>query len=290
MRSYELSVGKLGLGLDFGALDLPITFPPGHKKFFQPVSISQAEISDKASINHLYLKYQTSFLDEDTDSIIFRSETWEFGKDESGNLIFFAPYQDPPCKVVVAQDYSSGFIYSKLLPSASKIMYPLQTLEIRIFSAWLATFGDLILHASGVLIGGRGYCFIGESGAGKSTLAATLAGSHDIEILGEDQVILRFLEGQFWIFGTPWHLDPARCSPLGAPLKKVFFLDRTLPEGVEVRKKVNGVTRVLQTAFVPYYLPEYLPGILDRLALLAERVPFYTLNYRLGTDPLPLIL
>lgn len=290
MRSYELSVSKLGVRLDFAALNLPIIFPPGHEKFFQPVSISQAELSVNVGINHLYLKYQTSFLGQLTDTMVFRSETWEFGKDGAGYQIFYAPYQVPPCKVVINQDYSSGYIYSKLSPSASEIMYPLQNLEIRIFSAWLATFGDLILHASGVLLKDGGYCFIGESGAGKSTLAATLAGFDEITILGEDQVILRYLDGRFWIFGTPWHLDPTMCSPLGAPLEKVFFLDRALPPGVESIKPAEGVTRVLQTAFVPYYLPEYLPGILDRLSLLAERVPFYSLSYRLGTDPLSLIL
>ena len=50
-----------------------------------------------------------------------------------------------------------------------------------------------------------------------------------------------------------------------------------------------GVARLLQTAFIPYYRPAAVAAILDRLALLAEHVPFHTLSYQLGEDVLELI-
>lgn len=222
--------------------------------------------------------------DSNADSLVYASSTWEFRKTAEGRLIFAAPYQEPPRRIVVAPDFSQGVIEGDFSRFAGSDFYPIQDLEIRLFTAWLAGRGDIVLHASGVMKDNKGYCFAGESGAGKSTLAAALATDPSLTILGEDQVILRYLDKRFWIFGTPWHLDPAMCSPGGVPLEKFFLLDRSLPPGTAPVRPGQGVTRVLQTAFIPYYLPEKLPAILDRLALLAEEVPIFSYNYLFGVD------
>jgi len=52
---------------------------------------------------------------------------------------------------------------------------------------------------------------------------------------------------------------------------------------------MDGIARLLQTAFIPYYRQDAMPTILERLSLLAEAVPFYTLSYRLGDDVMALI-
>ena len=165
----------------------------------------------------------------------------------------------------------------------------MKNIENRIFSAWLGSLGDIILHASGVIFDGKGYCFAGDPGAGKSTLAAALASDPGITVLGEDQVVLRYLKDRFWIFGAPWHLNPEMCSPEGIPLSKMFFLDRSLEPGAHLISPLDGITRILQTAFTPFYQPKWIPGILARLELLSQQVPFYNLSYQLGSDPVALI-
>lgn len=169
-------------------------------------------------------------------------------------------------------------------------IYPLRSIDIRIMVNWLAGFSDLILHASGVSVNGQGYCFLGESGAGKSTLVSALAKDDSVTILGEDQIILRYLDGQFWIYGTPWHERVEMCSPIGVPLKKMFFLNRIVEARIEPVSPSEGISRILQTAFVPYYLPEKLPGIIERLTLLSKELPFFCLSYKLGSDILPSII
>lgn len=217
------------------------------------------------------------------------NEIWELWLDKAGRYVFVAPRQSPPRRVVVDADFTSGEVLGDFATSNGQGLYPLQSLDIRLFANWLASFGDVILHAAGVAVDGRGYCFTASAGVGKSTLAASLSANTSVTVLGEDQVILRYLEGRFWIYGTPWHLDPAMCSPLGVPLEKLFFLERSIEQQVEPLISMEGITRLLQTAFIPYYRPEAVSTILDRLALLPEQVPFYTLSYRLGTDVLELI-
>ncbi|MDD4578075.1 MAG: hypothetical protein PHS75_05950 [Anaerolineaceae bacterium] len=137
---------------------------------------------------------------------------------------------------------------------------------------------------------GKGYCFLGESGRGKSTLVRSLARQEGLTVLGEDQVILRFLDGQFRIFGTPWHTDPNLCAALDAPLEKIFFLDREQPATIREMSSMEMASRMLQTAFVPWYRKDCLPLILERVGLLSENIRCLTLSYKLGQDGLQTLL
>ena len=89
--------------------------------------------------------------------------------------------------------------------------------------------------------------------------------------------------------GTPWHTNPDRCAPGGVPLRKVFFLDRAAKPGIRAIGHLEGVRRVMQDSFIPYYDREGVGRILDTLGRLAAQVPFYSLSYQLGSDVLRLI-
>jgi hypothetical protein len=266
-----------------------IIYSPCHEKFIQPVIYSQAENISPTNQHHLTLSLMNGSFTSPKETQIYQSTSWGLIRNEFSQYIFTSNDANPPLSAIIDNDFSHGLIIGEFRQPSGISFFSLGSIEIRIFSVWLATLGDVILHASGISSDGKGYCFIGESGAGKSTLAAGLAADPGVTVLGEDQVILRYLDGQFWIFGTPWHTDPKMCSPLGVPLEKIYFLDRSLSPGVSGLKPAHGVTNLLQTAFVPYYLHEYLPGILERLSLLAQRVPFFTLSYSLGSDPVLLL-
>ncbi len=215
------------------------------------------------------------------------AEGWQLWQDERERYVFVVPERSPPERqVTVDAGFHRGEVLGRLGNEgpAPEPQYPLEHIEIMLFANWLANSGELILHAAGVERDGRGYGFAGGSGSGKSTLAAACAQVPGSTVLGEDNLVLRCLEGRFWIFGTPWHLNPAMCSPLGAPLERLFFLDRTGAPGAHPCAPVDGIAQLLQSAFVPYYRPQAVSAILEHLTLLAEQVPFYTLHYELGTD------
>ena len=289
----HLTIAELVLHLEDSDCKQSITFPICHKEFIQPVVLPQAGFLRQpatpvfGSNGTLYLRLRCGEIPPHpvTDTPLLQTSSWELWRDVDGNMTFVSPSEPPPSQVTVSPDFNRGEVLVDLSTFSEKTFYPLRNLESRLFSAWLATTGDFIMHASGVSVDGAGYCFLGDSGAGKSTLAGILAQKPGVTVLGEDQVILRYLAGRFWIFGTPWHQNPQMCSPLGVPLKKMFFLDRSLPPGTEKLTPMDGVTRLLQIAIITYHLPQWLPGILDRLSLLADQIPFINLSYQLGTDP-----
>jgi hypothetical protein len=296
----RLRVANLQLCLDAVGTGIGIEVPAAYGKF----------LSDQAGSGLTLSVREGRMRESEAWSPLYApAETWQLWQDERGRYVFVPGCRDLPVRqITVDAGFELGEVIGKFSSQANRgeALYPLQGIDAMIYVNWLAEVGDLVLHAAGVEVGGRGTCFAGHPGAGKSTLAAALmvdpgraaeaattnATNGDtgaVVVLGEDNVILRYLEGRFWIFGTPWHLDPDRCDPRGVPLEKLFFLDRMLDPGVAPVGPLEGVARLLQTAFVPYYRPAAVSRILDRLALLSEQVPFYTLSYRLGADVLGLI-
>ena len=279
-----IRVAELGVWLDALGTGLRLAAPTGYARFVQ--SPGSARPDDL----QLAVRSETLPKGGPSGRRLALTETWELWQDDTGRLVFVAPRQSPPRWVTVDPGFRSGEILGDFRAELGAPQYPLQLIDIKLHANWLAERGDVMLHASGVAIDGRGYCFAAFSGIGKSTIAAALASDPSVTVLGEDQVVLRYLDGRFWIYGTPWHLNPAMCAPLGVPLEKLFLLDRSAPPGAAPCSPADGVTRLMQTAFVPYYRPAAVSAIMDRLALLAQQVPFRTLSYRLGTDPLPLVM
>jgi hypothetical protein len=283
-----LRVAGLGLWLDSRGSGVHLKFPASHAGFLETPMGAPGET---VRTGDLVLRVRKGHLpvQRDWPTRLCLTEIWELWLDEVGRYVFVAPRVTPPRWAVVDPDFAAGEVLGDFGSNNGEGTYPLKGLDIRIFANWLASKGDVLLHAAGVSFDGNGYAFVGSGGAGKSTLAAALGSNPSVTVLGEDQVVLRYLDDRFWIFGTPWHANPAFRSPQGVPLTKLFFLDRTAVSGVGFCGPTDGVARLLQTAFVPYCCPTALPGILDRMALLAGQVPFYTLSYPLGADVLKLI-
>lgn len=222
--------------------------------------------------------------------VLCKNEIWHLWLDEAGNFVFTQPKQKPQRWIIIDPDFQQGRIVGNFTEFNQRGVYPLQYIDIVIYSNWLANSGDLILHASGIAYGEEGYCFLGDSGTGKSTLVRDLAGSAGVTVLGEDQIILRKMDEQFFVFGTPWHETPEMCSPRGVPLKKIFFLDRNAPQTIDSVRDFDAVVNIMRTAFYPIYRPEAVEKILARLSSLPGAVGFYTLAYERGSNVLGTIV
>jgi hypothetical protein len=275
-----LNIAELAIWLDVQKSAINFPLPECHRQF----------ASERPQTSGLYLAILngTPGIKEDYLPIHTSSETWQLWQDSSGRYVFVLPDIAPPKRhIIVDPDFKTGVVIGEFFgfSDLDSIPYPLSNIEIKIFINWLAGFGDIVLHAVGIRMNEKGYCFLGTSGSGKSTLAAALTQIPGVEILGEDNIVLRYQNNQFYIYGTPWHLNSMMCSPNKVRLEKILFLDRTIEPGIEPCDPVQGITRILQTAFIPYYRHETLPGILQKLSLLSTEVPFELAHYQLGSDP-----
>lgn len=266
-----------------------LAYPPGHMNFINKNTAEGFPASAVLNDLDLCVVNNTSSHTSDALLSVCVNEIWELRRNPERDFVFIAPRNKPPATFIINKDFTKGCVYGEFQEKSERGTYPFQSIEMAIYVNWLAMYDDLILHAAGVSIDGKGMAFVGSSGAGKSTLARALAQEEGVRMLGEDQLVLRYLEGKFYIFGTPWHDYPEMCSPVGVPLEKIFLLDREVEQALTNRTPFEGITRLMQTAFIPYYRQDKLPTLIDRFSLLVERVPCFGLSYRLGSDILPVI-
>lgn len=266
--------------------------PPWHKGF--RAANNTAEVHQASAFSAeitLTLENQDLTADYSSDPVLCQTKIWQLNLDPQSQYVFTNPMQSLRRKLVVDEGFTKGRLLGDFKNPSQFGNYPMpQDLEIVFYANWLGTYGDLILHASGFALDGKGYAFAGPSGVGKSTLAGLLKDEPGVTVLGEDQLVLRLLGDTFWIFGTPWHENRSLCSPMGVPLEKLFFLEKNYENSLNRMSPLQGVTNLLQTAFVPYYRPEVVKKILDRLSILSQTISFNRISYVIGDDVLSRIL
>lgn len=287
MNVIKFIVGKVQFTIDCPDSSNLISLPTIYQRF----DIATAGIKTPADCD--LIRFQISLVQTlpafPVVTKLTSEPSWQVGLDQAGNYVFTFNRPLPERLLIMDPDFSSGTLYLQKTRAAEG-RFPLNTLDIIVYSNWLANRGDLLLHASGIAINKKGYAFVGRSGAGKSTLVAKLAEDRRVTVLGEDQVALRYFNGAYWIFGTPWHLNLDMCSPIGVPLQKIFFLDRFSDTPIGPVLPQEGFTRLMQTAFIPYYRPHQVSLIMDNLERLSLQIPFSLLAYQLGDDIIKIVL
>ncbi len=287
---FKLTIAQLEFLFELNITPNHPCFPICHKKFIAEQDVKDPFVDDNPDVLKLeIINSQIPDHKKGLDSIC-TNQVFKLWKNQQEEMIFEGQRKQAQRWVVINQAFSLGEIYWTYQTKEPLEPYPLMGLDMQIVVNWLANFGDIIMHASGIALDEQGYAFIGKAGSGKSTIVEALSFENGLRVLGEDQIILRYLNGQFWIFGTPWHERPEMCESIGVPLKKLFFLDRSKSETMSSITPFDGALEIMKTAFIPYYRKDRLSRIIDQITLLSQQISFHTLSYKLGSDVFSSIL
>ena len=225
---------------------------------------------------------------EQWDKLICRSKIWHLWQRGDDHLVFTNPSQPVFRQIIVQKDFGGGQLLGDFEAEPESLLLS-KELEIVFYVNWMGLYGDLLLHAAAIRIDDDGYAFVGLSGAGKSTLAQKLSGLETLKIIGEDQVVLRLIDGEFWIYGSPWHFYSSLFAPDGVRLKGIYFLDGKGKKPLRPLDPLSGVAQLLKTAFVPYYNQAAVGLIMNMLGQLSETIPFYSFGFDIEETPQNLI-
>lgn len=161
--------------------------------------------------------------------------------------------------------------------SVGALDYPLDEL---IVSHLLARGRGLELHSCGVIgADRRGRLFVGQSGAGKTTTARLWMESEDVEIVSDDRVIVRVIDGEWRMFGTPWHGEAELSSPASAPLDGVFLLQQAKATRVVEISRSEAAARLFACTFPLFHDAGALAFTLDFIDQLVAAVPVRVLEF-----------
>jgi hypothetical protein len=134
------------------------------------------------------------------------------------------------------------------------------------------------LHASGIIVDGKGLLFVGHSEAGKSTILKMLRGHG--EILCDDRIIVRRWPEGFRIHGTWSHGELPDVSPAGAPLRAVLFLEKaSANELIPITDRVEQLGKVLSHVIKPLVTAEWWEKTLALVEKIVTEVPAYRVRF-----------
>jgi MoaA/NifB/PqqE/SkfB family radical SAM enzyme len=193
---------------------------------------------------------------------------------------------------VFTDDYSHGRLYSdtdyrlKRGNLNSVAMFP--TDQVWLAQALLPRKA-FYLHSCGLIVDGNGLLFIGHSRAGKSTIAKLFG--DQAELLCDDRNIVRYWPKQGWrLYGTWSHGELSAVSPSSAPLKAVFFLDKS-PENALIRlhDQVEIKKRLIPCLPRPFVDVKWWEGIWPLISKLSDKIPAFVIRFDKSGAIVPLI-
>lgn len=136
---------------------------------------------------------------------------------------------------------------------------------------------SLLVHASGVFDGEHGRIFSGFSGVGKSTMAGIWQMS-GAEVINDDRLLLRKINGRWWMFNTPmYYTDATKKAPLDFIYLPFHNADNTYERGNGMPLILRFMAHCIQHGYNAEHVEWHLNQVLD----LAKEIPFT----RLGVVP-----
>ncbi|MGD9040793.1 MAG: hypothetical protein PVH82_14225 [Desulfobacteraceae bacterium] len=186
----------------------------------------------------------------------------------------------PSTFVVLNPDLRSGDVFilddaADRNPFPDPIGYPLN----QVLMILLLSLGKGILfHACGIDDDGSGYLFLGNSTDGKSTMAG-LWSKKNATVLNDDRIVVREKDGEFWMYGTPWHGDFREISPEGLPIKKIFFLRHGESNSAAPKNGIEAVTMLLTRSFPPLWDKNGMTFTTGLCHHIVNKVPCYELSF-----------
>ncbi len=116
-------------------------------------------------------------------------------------------------------------------------------------------------------------------GAGKSTMGQLWQQTGQARILSDDRIIVRQLEGQLWMYGTPWHGERRYSLNERVPLKQIYFLRHGAAHQLVQLPAAQRVAMLVARSFLPFHSSAGVQFSLDLCQELVRSIPCHELYF-----------
>ena len=181
-------------------------------------------------------------------------------------------------EIIIREDAYRSERYDQRLGSAT-VAYMESAYQ---FYLKLVEFSGFYLHSSAVVMDGRAYLFSGPCRAGKSThtkLWQSTFGSKAL-IINDDKPAIRYINGQWIAYGTPWCGKDGINENANAPLAGVCFLKKSAENRIKRLDAMDAMQKILCQTIYKFDSAEQLDYLLGLLNRFLTDVPVYELENR----------
>ena len=199
-----------------------ISLPQGFskEKYLSPYAPFEETSEDVTPSVNLKVEAVDSLRDvvDGTVKDIFNEEAPYFWLFEQGNMqspfekplaeYFFGfsyTKKHPDCILVASEDYSEAVVYVPMAYAERLVEFALSNAMMLLYTFSTSFSDTLMIHASVISYKGKGYVFLGKSGTGKSTHSSLwLKHIEGTELLNDDNPVIRIVDGEVIVYGSPW--------------------------------------------------------------------------------------
>ncbi len=152
---------------------------------------------------------------------------WIFDRDGKFNFGFSYSKSRPDCILIPSDDFSESVVYVTASMAERLTDFALSNAMMLIYTFRTSPYETLMVHASVIRHNDGGYMFLGRSGTGKSTHSRLwLENIDDAVLLNDDNPVIRLVDGEPMVFGTPWSGKTHCYKNESVPLKAVVRLSQ----------------------------------------------------------------
>ena len=146
--------------------------------------------------------------------------------------------------------------------------------------AYASSFHNtLLIHSSLVRHNGVGYAFNAKSGTGKSTqVSMWLKHIPNCDLMNDDNPIIRIIDGQAVVYGSPWSGKTPCYRNIKAPLGAITRIDRAPSNSIERLDTIDAVASLLPSCASMKWDGELYNNLIETLKLLIETTNIYILH------------
>ena len=195
---------------------------------------------------------------------------------DDGYLFEMAPFGNVPvCGwLKVSGDFSEGSLMANkdrhfCVNNALMLMYAFRT----------ATMGTMEMHASVTVKDGRGFLFLGKSGTGKSTHSRlwlkNIPGTH---LLNDDNPIVRFVDGQARVYGSPWSGKTPCYRKEDYPVGAFVRINRAPYDAIHRMSLPESFASLSSSTSGLRAIRSIADGLFSTISSVAQSVPCYVLD------------
>ena len=137
----------------------------------------------------------------------------------------------------------------------------------------------LLIHASLVRNNNFGYAFIAKSGTGKSTqVSMWLRHIEGSDLMNDDNPIIRNIDNEFWIFGSPWSGKTPCYRNMKARLGAITRIDRATTNSVDKLPPIQAFASLLPSCSSMKWDSDIYNAVCDTITKIVETTGIYTLH------------
>ena len=149
----------------------------------------------------------------------------------------------------------------------------------------LSEVDGIIFHSSAIMVDGEAYLFTAPSGTGKSThtrLWRELLGDRAV-MINDDKPIIRYIDGDFYVYGTPWNGKHRLDTNARAKIKAICKIYQAKENTITKADSTEMLLTILNQTIRPTELDK-MDKLLNIIDKMLTSVKLYSLGCNISRE------